>query len=248
MNRYFVAGGTSGIGRQCTFELLRRGDEVVAIGRGDEHAEDLRQSVPASLRPLLTVVVGDLTDVATARQVVTAGNPGPVAGLVNSVGCISVGGIETETPERWKSTIATNLDSAFNITQALLPRLRQSSGSSIVNVSSICSRRPCESLSYSVSKAALDMFTMHLAKDLARYSIRVNSVNPGVVKTNLQLGSGLFEDKAAYERWLKEMAALHPLGGGSVEDVASAVLFLLGRGSTWITGTVLAVDGGRAVA
>ena len=220
----------------------------MAVGRTDSHIEDLLRSVPPELGSRLTALVADLTDASTARLVADGGEPGPVAGLVNSVGCVSAGGIETETLERWKTTLTTNLDSAFNMTQALLPRLRQFPRSAIVNISSICSQRPCESLSYSVSKAALDMFTIHLAKDLAPHSIRVNSVNPGAVRTNLQLASGIFNDVRAYDAWLEEMAVQHPLGAGSVDDVASAVLFLLGDGAAWITGAVLTVDGGRSVA
>jgi NAD(P)-dependent dehydrogenase (short-subunit alcohol dehydrogenase family) len=228
--------------------LLGQGHEVVAVGRTKEHAEDLYESIPVDLGARLTTMVGDLTDAAATRTIVEETATGPIAGLVNSVGRISAGGIETETAEGWRTTIATNLDSAFNMTHALLPRLRESPMSAIVNVSSTCSRRPCESLAYSVSKAALDMFTVHTAKDLARYGIRVNSVNPGVVKTNLQLSSGVVENEAAYETWLKGMADQHPLGAGKLHDVASAVLFLLGEESAWITGAVVPVDGGRSVA
>lgn len=246
MGLYFVAGGTSGIGRECVLELLRRDQSVVAIGLNPPHAEELKQLVPPAAQHALQIVTADLADPATAERIANEQPSEPVAGLVNAVGVVSSGGIETESFARWRKTISTNLDAAFLLTKALVPRLRLAKNAAIVNVSSICSARPCDSLAYSVSKAGLDMFTRHLARDLSRYGIRVNSVNPGVVRTNLHLSSGIL-DSTEYEAWLHEVAKQDPLGPGSVEVVRAAIMFLLGGDSAWTTGAILQVDGGRAL-
>lgn len=246
MPLYFVAGGTSGIGRECVIELLKQGHDVVAIGRTAQHADELRE-VASPLRHV-EIRTGDLTDPEFATKVASTGAPAPVAGLINAVGTISRGGIETESPEAFRHTVRVNLDCAFNLTKALLPRLRTMTGASVVNVSSTCSMRPCDSLAYSVSKAGLDMFTRHLARDLARYAIRVNSVNPGVVATNLHLSAGLFESGDEYDSWVADMAREHPLGAGSAANVCAAIMFFLSPESAWTTGATLVVDGGRSTA
>src|SRR5206468_1784017 len=115
--------------------------------------------------------------------------------------------------------------------------------------SSVCSLRPCKSISYSVSKAGTDMFTRCLARELAPRRIRVNSVNPSVVRSNLQKSAGIFDSEAAYNKWVEEMRVHHPLSRtGTPDDIVSAVAFLASREASWITGAVLSVDGGRSVA
>lgn len=246
MAQYFVTGGTSGIGRACVLELLRQGSTVVAIGRTRPHADELLSLAPEHDKNRLTVLVGDLTDATVAADFASTNPMEPVAGLVNAAGVVSAGGIEVESLDGWHRTLSGNIDTAFIMTQALLPRLIANGSGSIVNVSSSCSRRLCESVAYSVSKAALDMFTLHLARDLAHHAIRVNSVNPGVVRTNLHLTAGIL-DQQGYEKWITDVAALHPLGIVPVESVRSAILFLLGPESAWTTGATLYIDGGRSL-
>jgi NAD(P)-dependent dehydrogenase (short-subunit alcohol dehydrogenase family) len=196
----------------------------------------------------LEVVAGDLTDWDFALSVRDRVEGRPVRGLVNSAGTIGPAGIEAEDLSCWKRVIGTNLDTAFNLTKLLLPALRSAGSASIVNVSSVCGSRPCTSLSYSVSKAGIEMFTKCLAHDLARYNIRVNAVSPGVVPTNLQTAAGLFHSTDAYRDWLLSASATHPLGRvGEPGEVAQAILFLLGDSAGWITGTTLNVDGGLSL-
>jgi NAD(P)-dependent dehydrogenase (short-subunit alcohol dehydrogenase family) len=247
MSLFVVAGGTSGIGRSCVLALLSEGHHVIAVGRSDVHADELRTLARLEDCDRLSIVLGDLAYGETACRVADlASAHGKVKGLVNSAGTIGSGGIERESYDVWRRTLDTNLNATYNLTKALLPFLKNVTGASIVNVSSTCSVHPCTSVSYSVSKAALDMLTRHLCKDLARYGIRVNSVNPGAVETNLQLSAGLFTVQEAYRDWLDSMAEQHPLGPGTVLDVRAAILFLLSSDARWISGTSLYVDGGRA--
>ncbi|CAH8625692.1 unnamed protein product [Dicrocoelium dendriticum] len=99
-------------------------------------------------------------------------------------------------------------------------------------------------LSYCISKAALDQFTKCCALELASKGIRVNSVNPGVIRTPLQRRGGMSEEE--YAAFIKNTAVTHPLGRpGEPEEVASAIAFLASSASSFTTGDLLLVDGGR---
>jgi NAD(P)-dependent dehydrogenase (short-subunit alcohol dehydrogenase family) len=115
----------------------------------------------------------------------------------------------------------------------------------VVNVSSVTGIRAFPNvLAYCVSKAATDQLTRCLALELAPKGVRVNAVNPGVVRTNLHRAGGM--EAAQYQQFLDRSRETHPLGRiGEPEDVAQAVAFLLSDASGWITGETLPVDGGR---
>jgi len=245
-----VAGGTSGIGRNVVLSLLERGYHVLAVGKGAKHAQELNEQTERWQNTLL-IECADLSKMDDATKIgeLIERRWGKLDVLVNSAGTISGGGIEKERFSDWEHVLATNLDSLFTLTKACLPSLKKGDHPNIVNISSVCSLRPCASLSYSVSKAGTDMFTKVLARELAVYRIRVNAVNPGVVRSNLQYSAGLFSSEASYENWIEEMKRAHPLGEiGEPSDITNIVLFLTSNEAKWITGAIVSVDGGRAIA
>jgi NAD(P)-dependent dehydrogenase (short-subunit alcohol dehydrogenase family) len=138
-----------------------------------------------------------------------------------------------------------NLRSLFRLTQLALPYLIESKGN-IVNVSSITGIRAFPNvLAYCVSKAGVDQFTHCAALELAPKGVRINSINPGVVLTNLHRSSGIQEE--AYQAFLNHSKTTHPVGRvGNPEEVAELILFLASDKAGWITGASYSIDGGRA--
>ena len=126
-----------------------------------------------------------------------------------------------------------------------LPSLIERKGN-IVNLSSVTGTRAFPGvLAYCVSKAAIDQLTHCAALELAPRGVRVNAVNPGVVRTNLHLNSGMSQE--AYEAFLERCKTTHPLGRvGTPEEIADLILFLASSKASWITGETFAIDGGRA--
>jgi len=131
------------------------------------------------------------------------------------------------------------------LTQLALPSIIERKGN-IVNVSSVTGLRAFPGvLAYCVSKAAVDQLTRCAALELAPQGVRINAVNPGVVRTNLHRNSGMNED--AYSAFVERSKTTHPLGRvGEAEEIADLILFLASSKAGWITGGTYSIDGGRA--
>lgn len=139
-----------------------------------------------------------------------------------------------------------NLRSVFALTQKCLPHLIETKGN-IVNVSSVAGTRTFPNiLAYGVSKSALDQLTRSAALELASKGVRVNSVNPGVVVTNIHKRGGM--DEQTYDAFLERSKETHPIGRpGTAAEVADLIYFLASDKASWITGATYAIDGGRAL-
>lgn len=240
-----VTGASSGIGRAVARTLAARGAPVTVTARRAEPLEALVAEIEAS-GGRAAAVVGDVRDEthaadAVARAVAAWGN---LTILVNNAGVIGAGAVEDTTTSEWDRVLDVDLKGPFLLCRAAVPHLKGRPGAAILNVSSVTGRRPYPNLApYCVAKAGLDMLTKCLALEMAPHGVRVNAINPGVVRTNLHTATNTVPD---YEAFLARSRETHPLGFvGEPRDAAELVAFLVSDRARWITGGLFALDGGR---
>ena len=241
-----VTGATSGIGRATALRFAEAGARVALVGR---HAEALR-SVAAEIRELGSEALEINADVTSEREARRAVGEalekfGALDVLVNAAGVLMNGTIESTSLEDWDMMLDVNLRAVFHLMQLAIPHLAKGRGN-IVNVSSVTGLRAFPGvLAYCVSKAGVDQLTRCAALELAPQGIRVNAVNPGVVRTEIHKRGGMNED--AYAAFLERSQQTHPLGRvGDASEVAELILFLASERAAWITGATYSIDGGRA--
>jgi len=245
-----ITGGSSGIGLAIAERLVQdKNYNVISLSRSESKIERALKSYP-SLKDQIDFITGDVASEDDCKRVekYLNGKYGTLHGLVNNAGILTKGGMEAISYEEWKYNLDINLNAPYLLTKTLLPLLKRVNGASIINVSSIASLKPGSSVAYSVSKAGLDMLTEFMAGDLGPYGIRVNSINPGLVKTNIHLDNKIVENVNAYQALIDKAVARYPIGRiGKPEDIASLALFLLSDASSFITGAIIKADGGANI-
>jgi NAD(P)-dependent dehydrogenase (short-subunit alcohol dehydrogenase family) len=240
-----VTGASSGIGRQTAERLALEGARVAVTARRDERLRELVARIEAS-GGAARAIPSDLNEETDRKRLVdeTVAHYGGLDVLVNAAGIIGFGTIEDTTVEKWKEMFDVNVLSIFHLMQLSLPHLLPRKGN-VVNVSSVNGLRSFPGvLAYCSSKSALDQLTRCSALELAAKGVRVNSVNPGVVVTELHRQAGL--DESAYAAFLERSKTTHPMGRvGQPEDLAALIAFLASDEAGWITGATVSIDGGR---
>jgi 3-oxoacyl-[acyl-carrier protein] reductase len=233
-----VTGASRGIGRAVARTLASAGASVVAAARG-ENAAGVVDEITAAGGKAMAVPL-DVTDEASVVAAVAKASStfGKVDILINNAGITRDTLMLRMKRDDWDAVIATNLTGAFTCTQAVLKGMVKQRYGRIVTISSVVGQSGnAGQVNYAASKAGLIGFSKALAREVASRNITVNVVAPGLIDTDMTRAI----TDAAQEDW----AASIPLGRlGTPDDIASAVCFLASDAASYITGHVLAVNGG----
>ncbi|HHV57787.1 MAG TPA: 3-oxoacyl-[acyl-carrier-protein] reductase [Firmicutes bacterium] len=238
-----VTGGSRGIGRAIALELARLGAPVAVnyAGRAEAAREVVELITAAGGRAV--AVQADVAQAAEAGRLLAEAEAalGPVGILVNNAGITRDGLLLRMKEEDWDAVLNTNLSGVFHCTQAALRGMLKRRRGRIVNTASIVGLTGnAGQANYAAAKAGIIGFTKSVAKEVAGRGITVNAVAPGFIATEMTTKLPA-EVREAYRSRI-------PLGRfGEPEDVARAVAFLASEAAAYITGQVLAVDGGLAM-
>jgi 3-oxoacyl-[acyl-carrier protein] reductase len=237
-----VTGAGRGIGRAVALKLAAEGADVVCISRTAENSEKVAAEVRAFERKAWAhaLDVSDAAAVAAAGEKILA-EAGRVDILVNNAGVTRDGLLMRMSEADWDTVLDTNLKGAFLMTKAFSRAFLKQRAGRIINVTSVIGLiGNAGQCNYAASKAALIGFTQSVARELASRGVTANAVAPGFIETDM---TGGLKDEARNDV-LKQI----PLGRfGQTDDIADAVLFLASPAAKYITGQVLAVDGGMVM-
>ncbi|MGY1651902.1 SDR family NAD(P)-dependent oxidoreductase [Geodermatophilus sp. SYSU D01119] len=235
-----VTGGGTGIGLAITRAFLDAGATVAVTGRRREKLEAALESVPEDRAVALPA---DVSDPAQVRQLVAdvVDRFGRIDVVVSNAAAYESGEITDLADDAWEHLRATNVDAFFHLAKAALPVLAESGGN-LVAVSSVSGLRgDWGQAAYNASKAAVTVFVQSLALDWGGRGVRLNAVAPAFTFT--EINAGVPRDEASLAPHVNRV----PLGRiGEPEDIAPAVLFLASGDARYVTGAVLAVDGGTS--
>ncbi|GJG85905.1 short-chain dehydrogenase [Gemmatimonadetes bacterium T265] len=236
-----VTGGTSGIGRATALAFAERGARVVVVGRDEARGQGVVAEIGRLDRPgpAARFVRADLTSHADVQRLVQ--DAGPVDVLVNNAGYWELGPTSETREAGFDQMFAVNVKAPFFLTAAYAPQMAARGGGAIVNVSTMVASRGLAGMAaYGASKAALELLTRSWAAEYGPQGVRVNAV---------ALGPTLTPATEPMAGMLPAMVAMIPLRrAADPGEVANAIVYLASAASSYITGAVLAVDGGRAAA
>lgn len=238
--RALVTGASSGLGLHFARTLARSGAEVTLAARRMERVEAKAEALcaegfSAEARTL------DVTDAVSVQTLFETGQPCDI--VINNAGISSAGDSALDTAlDDFEAVVDTNLTGVFAVAKAAARRMKDAGGGSIVNIASILGLRVAGHVAaYAASKAAVVQLTKALALEWARHGIRVNALCPGYVET--PINTDFFQSDAG-KALIKRIPQRRL---GRLDDLDGALMLLASDASAYMTGTVIAVDGGHLV-
>ena len=233
-----ITGGGSGIGKATARFFHREGANVVLFGRRKHKLEETAKEL--GTRAL--AIEGDMTRSTDLDRLVqeTRSTFQRIDILVNNAGVFKGAPLHEVSDDQYDEIMNVNMTAVFQLTRKVLPVMMEQKGGSIIHISSILGIIAVPQVAvYNISKGAMNQLNRSIAVEYGSYGIRSNSICPGLIKTDMT--ADLMNDETLMQEWSKE----YPIGRfGKPEDVANACLFLASDESSFITGTVIPVDGG----
>jgi len=230
-----VTGAARGIGLATTHLFLEEGRRVAMIDRDAEALTVAAKGLDGALPVVCDVSIPEQVDAMLDQVLASFGR---VDALINNAAVAEFCPVGEATFEQWRTVMATNLDGVFLCSQVALPALKEAKGA-IVNIASISGLRASTlRVAYGTSKAGVIHLTQQQAAELGEFGVRVNCVAPGPVDTKMALKVHTPAIRAAYHDAI-------PLNRyGTEKEISEAIVFLCSDKASYITGQVLAVDGG----
>ncbi len=243
-----VTGGSRGIGAACARLAARDGWAVCVNYASNRQAADEVVADIEAAGGVASAVQGDVSDAADVDRIFAGADAmGRVTGLVNNAGVVDLPGrVDELDAARLSRMWAINVTGSFLSAGRAIRRMSSKNGGAggaIVNITSAAAKMgaPGSMVHYAASKGAIDSFTIGLALEVAGEGIRVNAVRPGLIDTDIHASAG---DPDRMKRLVNDVPAKRI---GTAEEVAEAVVWLLGDKASYTTGTTIEVSGGRAI-
>lgn len=241
-----ITGASSGIGADAARHLADLGGNVVIVGRNEKRLNEVAQEIKNNGSPEPLAIVADV--IVDGKRIIDEAikHFGQLDVLVNNAGISTQDDIVDFKIEEFDRIFNTNVRSVATLTNLAVSHLEKTKGN-IVNVSSVAGLKAVPNvLSYCMSKSSIDMLTRCCALDLASRGIRVNAINPAVIKTPIFKTLGISTE--SIEKHFELMKQKYPVGRvGEVSDTSAAIAYLASESASFITGTLLPVDGGLMI-